>query len=84
MEDAKLYLDGSRVAVVTVVTGTLSNAYNTPSNLPHSIFRVGARSIGDHADADMDEVAIWDTELSAAAVACRQRLNSDPPPTAEN
>ena len=30
MEDVVFYLDGSRVAVVTVIGGTLSNAYNTP------------------------------------------------------
>jgi hypothetical protein len=69
MEDVRLYLDGSTVAVVTVVGGTLSNAYNTPSNLPHSILRVGARYLGNHADADFDEVALWNTRLSAAAVA---------------
>jgi hypothetical protein len=69
MEDVSFYLDGSQVAVVTVVGGTLTSSYNTTSNLPHSIFRVGARYLGDHADADFDEVGIWDTELPAAAVA---------------
>jgi hypothetical protein len=69
MEDVKLYLDGSPVAVVTVIGGTLTNSYNTTSNLPHSIFRVGARYLGNHADADFDEVGLWDVELSAAEIA---------------
>jgi hypothetical protein len=69
MEDVNLYLDGSPVGVVTVLGGTLTNAYNTPSNLPHSILRVGARYLGNHSDADLDEVALWNVELTAAAVA---------------
>jgi len=58
MEDVNLYLDGSQVAVVTVLGGTLTSAYNTFSGLPHSILRVGARPLGNHTDADFDEVAL--------------------------
>lgn len=66
MEDVKLYLDGSPVAVVTVFGGTLTSSYNTLS--PPTTFRVGARRSGNHADADFDEVGVWDAELSASAV----------------
>ena len=60
MEDIRLYLDGSNVPAVTVVGGTLANAYNTPAdNLRASIFRIGARPLGNQASADMDEVALW-------------------------
>ena len=68
MEDIRLHLDGSNVPAVTVVGGTLANAYNTPAdNLRVSIFRIGARPLGNQASADMDEVALWNVELPRAA-----------------
>ncbi len=70
MEDVRFYLNGSEVPVVSVAGGTLTNAYDTPSDNPVvSVFRVGTRALGNHADADMDEIALWDAELDAAAVA---------------
>jgi hypothetical protein len=66
MENVRLYLDGALVPVVSVRGGSLTNSYNTV--LSHA-FRVGARRLGNHADADMDEVALWNVELTAAAVA---------------
>jgi hypothetical protein len=66
LEDVRLYLDGVLVPAVSVVNGSLTRAYDTT---PCCTFRVGARDLGNHADADMDEVALWDVELSASAVA---------------
>ena len=66
--DIELYLDGALVPVVAVVGGSLTNTYDTPPNAG-TTFRIGARYDGNHADADFDEVALWDLELSAAAVA---------------
>jgi hypothetical protein len=64
--DIKLYLDGQLLPVVAVRGGSLTRTYNTSPGLP---FRVGARDLGNHADADMDEVALWDVELTAAEIA---------------
>lgn len=33
------------------------------------ILRIGARDLGNHADADFDDVALWIVEVSASAVA---------------
>jgi len=67
MGDVKLYLDGSLVPVVMVVGGSLANAYNTAFGQNDS-FRIGARGLGNQANADMDEVSLWNAELSAAEV----------------
>ena len=66
MQDIRLYLDGALLPVVSVIGGSLTNAYNTGSGF---VFRLGARDLGNHADADMDEVALWDVELAAAEIA---------------
>lgn len=63
--DIELYLDGELLPVVAVRGGSLTRAYDTS---PGGSFRVGARDLGNHADADIDEVALWDVELSAAEV----------------
>jgi hypothetical protein len=63
--DVKLYLDGDLLPVVAVVGGSLTSSYDTGPGLA---FRVGARHAGNHADADMDEVALWNVELPAAAI----------------
>jgi hypothetical protein len=67
--DIELYLDGALVPVVSVAAGSLTNTYDTNGTHPASTFRVGTTDLGNHADADFDEVALWDVELSAAAVA---------------
>ena len=64
--DIALYLDGAPMPVMSVHGGSLTNTYNTA---PGGAFRVGARDLGNHADADMDEVALWNVELTSAAVA---------------
>ncbi len=66
MGDIRLYLDGDLIPIVAVRGGSLTNSYNTGSGF---IFRVGARNLGNHANADIDEVALWNVELSAMAVA---------------
>jgi len=63
--DVKLYLDGSLLPVVYVVGGQLATAYNTAAGLA---FRAGSRDLGNYADADFDEVAVWNVELSAGAI----------------
>jgi len=63
--DIKLYMDGAPLPVRSVVGGQLSLSYNTVAGIP---FRVGSRDLGDYSDADFDEVAVWNSELSAAAV----------------
>jgi hypothetical protein len=64
--DIELYLDGELQPVVAVRGGSLTRTYDTS---PGGAFRVGARNLGNHANADMDEVALWDVDLTAAEVA---------------
>ncbi len=66
MGDIRLYLDGALVPVVSVVGGSLTNSYDTHAGYA---FRVGARDLGNHSDADLDEIALWNVALDSAAVA---------------
>jgi hypothetical protein len=66
MEDVRLYLNGVLVPVVSVWHGSLTNSYDTALSFA---FRVGATRLGNHANADMDEVALWNVELTASEVA---------------
>ncbi len=64
--DIRLYLDGVLLPTPSVVGGSFANSYDT---IPFIPYRAGARNLGNHADADMDEIALWDAELNASAVA---------------
>lgn len=71
MGDVRLYLDGTLLPVVSVNGGQLSTDYHTEdgtSRGPAWLFRAGTRPLGDYADVDFDEIALWNSELSAGAI----------------
>jgi len=63
--DVKLYMDGVLLPTVYVVGGQLALSYDTLAGIA---FRAGSRDLGNYSDADFDEIALWDVELSAAAI----------------